>query len=353
MAQLQLPEPQDRIDPFCPYFGTCGGCTLQHFGPPSYFALKQELVESALRNAHVAADVRPVVEAHGDGRRRATLHARGKAVGYMQARSHELLDITHCPILVPALETRAVTLAHPIAATIGDCDIAYTATETGLDVAIKTERKFKAEKLTLLAQRSGLARMSLNGEMVIESRPPTVKMGKAMVEIPMASFLQATAMAEAELSKLVLEGVGKAKSVADLFCGMGPFALRLAEQAKVFAVDSDRLAIAALQKAVRFTQGLKPVTAQFRDLFREPLVPVELKDFDAVVFDPPRAGAEAQARELAKSKVRTVVAVSCEPRTFARDAAILVAGGYRLEKVTPVDQFAWSMHVEMVGVFRR
>ena len=189
--------------------------------------------------------------------------------------------------------------------------------------------------------------------MVIESRPPTVKMGKAMVEIPMASFLQATAMAEAELSKLVLEGVGKAKSVADLFCGMGPFALRLAEQAKVFAVDSDRLAIAALQKAVRFTQGLKPVTAQFRDLFREPLVPVELKDYDAVVFDPPRSGAEAQARELAKSKVKIVVGVSCDPRTFARDAAILVAGGYRLEKVTPVDQFAWSMHVEMVGVFRR
>ena len=353
MAQTPLPEPEDRVDPFCPYFGTCGGCTLQHFGPPSYFALKQELVESALRNAHVVADVRPVVEAHGDGHRRATLHARGKAVGYMQARSHELLDITHCPILVPALETRAVTLTHPIAATVGDCDVAYTATDTGLDVAVKTERDFKAERLTLLAQRSGLARLSLNGQMVIESRPPAIRMGKAMVEIPIASFLQATAMAEAELSKLVLEGVGNAKSVADLFCGVGPFALRLAEQAKVFAVDSDRLAIAALQKAVRFTQGLKPVTAQYRDLFREPLVPVELNGYDAVVFDPPRAGAEAQARELARSKVKTVVAVSCEPRTFAHDAAILVAGGYRLDTVTPVDQFAWSTHVEVVGVFRR
>ena len=176
---------------------------------------------------------------------------------------------------------------------------------------------------------------------------------QSMLRDTIASFLQATAMAEAELSKLVLEGVGNAKSTADLFCGVGPFALRLAEQAKVFAVDSDRLAIAALQKAVRFTQGLKPVTAQYRDLFREPLVPVELKDYDAVVFDPPRAGAEAQARELAKSKVKIVVGVSCDPRTFARDAAILVAGGYRLEKVTPVDQFAWSMHVEMVGVFRR
>jgi 23S rRNA (uracil1939-C5)-methyltransferase len=353
MAQTALPEPEDRIEPFCPYFGSCGGCTLQHFGPPSYLALKQELVESALRAAHVVADVGPVVEAHGDGRRRATLHARGKAVGYMQARSHELLDITHCPILVPALESRAVTLTHPIAATVGDCDVAYTATDTGLDVAVKTERKFKAERLTLLAQRSGLARMSLNGEIVLETRPPAIRMGKALVEIPVGSFLQATAMAEAELAKLVLEGVGKAKSVADLFCGMGPFTLRLAETAKVFAADADRPAIAALQKAVRHTQGLKPVTAQSRDLFRDPLAPVELKPYDAVVFDPPRAGAEAQSRELARSAVKTVVAVSCEPRTFARDAAILVAGGYRLEKVTPVDQFAWSMHVEIIGVFRK
>jgi len=218
---------------------------------------------------------------------------------------------------------------------------------------VRTERKFKPERLTLLAQRSGLARMSLNGEIVIESRAPTVRMGKAIVELPLASFLQATAMAEQVLARLVVEGVGSAKSVADLFSGLGPFTLRLAEHAKVFAADSDKAAIAALQKAVKHTQGLKPVTAVPRDLFREPLVPVELNVHDAVVFDPPRAGAEAQARELAKSKVKTVVAVSCDPRTFAHDAAILVGGGYRLETVTPVDQFAWSMHVEMVGVFRR
>ncbi len=160
-------------------------------------------------------------------------------------------------------------------------------------------------------------------------------------------------MAEGALAALVLDGVGNARSVADLFCGLGPFTLRLAERAKIFAADSDKPAIAALQLAVRHTQGLKPVSAMARDLFREPLVPVELKDYDAVVFDPPRAGAEGQARQLAASKVRTVVAVSCEPRTFARDAAILLAGGYRLEKLTPVDQFAWSTHVELVGVFRR
>jgi 23S rRNA (uracil1939-C5)-methyltransferase len=178
-------------------------------------------------------------------------------------------------------------------------------------------------------------------------------MGKAVVEIPVTSFLQATADAEAALARLVLDGVGPAKSVADLFSGVGPFTLRLAERAKVFAADADRAAIAALHKAVRHTQGLKPVTAVARDLFREPLAPVELNAYDAVVFDPPRAGAEAQARELVRAKVKTVVAVSCEPKTFARDAAILVEGGYRLETVTPVDQFAWSGHVEVVGVFRR
>lgn len=348
-----LDELQDRADPFCPYFGSCGGCTLQHLGPASYEALKRGLVDEALLAARIVAKLEPMLTAHGDGRRRATLHARGKAVGYMAARSHDLIDIVACPILVPALESRAAALTRPIAATIGDCDVAFTASDTGLDVAIRTDKKFKPEKLTLLAQRSDLARLSLNGEIVLQSRAPAVRMGKATVELPLGSFLQATAMAENVLSALVLDGVGQAKSVADLFCGMGPFTLRLAETAKVFAVDFDRPAIAALQHAVRFAKGLKPVTAKFRDLSREPLVQVELKEFDAVVFDPPRAGAEAQARELAKSKVNTVVAVSCEPRTFARDAAILIAGGYRLEKLTPVDQFAWSRHVELVGVFRR
>lgn len=348
-----LEPPEDRADPFCPYYERCGGCTLQHLGPASYTSYKRSLVESALRKDQVQATLEPLIPAHGDGRRRATLHARGTAVGYMAARSHDLVDIAVCPILVPALQERAPALTRPIAATIGDCDVAFTATDTGLDVAVRTDKRLKPEKLTLLAQRSDLARLSLNGELVLQSRPPAVRMGKASVEIPIGSFLQATAMAEDVLGALVVEGVGKAKSVADLFCGMGPFTFRLAERAKVYAADSDRAAIEALGKALRFTQGLKPVTAKARDLFREPMVPVELKDMDAVVFDPPRAGAEAQARELARSKVPVVVAVSCEPRTFARDAAILVAGGYRLEKLTPVDQFAWSTHVELVGVFRR
>jgi 23S rRNA (uracil1939-C5)-methyltransferase len=295
-----------------------------------------------------------MIAAHGAGRRRATLHAHGKAAGYMKAKSHELLDIASCPILVPALQSTAPAITRQIGATIGDCDVALTATATGLEVAAKTEKRGpKPETLTLLAQRLGVARMSLNGELVLEARAPIVKSGAADVALPPASFLQATALAEETLAALVLDGLGKAKHVADLFCGVGPFALRIAERAKVFAADADKPAIAALEQAVRHTKGLKPVRAVARDLFREPLYAIELDDFDAVVFDPPRAGAEAQSRELAKSKVKTVVAISCEPKTFARDAAILIEGGYRLEKLTPVDQFAWSAHVEIVGVFRR
>jgi 23S rRNA (uracil1939-C5)-methyltransferase len=354
-VSADLPEPaEDRAEPFCQYFGSCGGCSLQHFGPASYDAFKRQQAEEPLRRGHIEARLAPTIAAHGRGRRRATLHARGKAAGYMMARSHELLDIESCPILVPALQAAGPAIARQIAATIGDCDVALTATDTGLDVSIRTEKsKPKPERLTLLAQRLDLARLTLNGTLVLEARPPAVPIGKASVHVPAASFLQATALAEETLARLVLDGVGKAKSVADLFCGVGPFALRIAEKAKVFAADADKLALAALQHALNHTQGLKPVRIVARDLFREPLYTIELDDFDAVVFDPPRAGAEAQSRELAKSKVNTIVAVSCEPKTFARDAAILIAGGYGLETLTPVDQFAWSPHIELVGVFRR
>jgi 23S rRNA (uracil1939-C5)-methyltransferase len=226
-------------------------------------------------------------------------------------------------------------------------------TDTGLDMSVRSARKLRSEQLASFARTHRLARLIFNGEPVYMAQVPTLRMGKSVVELPPASFLQATAAAEEALAALVVAGVGAAKTVADLFCGVGPFALRLAGQARVYAADSDRLAVVALQKAVNHTQGFKPVTTQVRDLFRDPLAPIELDRHDAVVFDPPRAGAEAQARELARSKVKTVVAVSCDPTSFARDAGILVGGGYKLVSVTPVDQFAYAAHVELVAIFRR
>ncbi len=351
---LTILEPSaERAEPISPYFGRCGGCALQHMSGETYAGFKRGLVVWALEHAGVAAEVEPLLDATAPGRRRTTLHVRKAAAGYMRAKSHEVLDIDACPILVPVLSRNAPRIARALQKLAGDSDVAFTATDTGLDLSVKSERKLRPAQLAEFAQAHKLARLTFNGDTVFMARPPVVRMGKAVVEIPPASFLQATESAEATLSRLVLEGVGKAKAVADLFSGVGPFTLRLAETSRVYAADSDKPAIAALIKAVNHTQGLKPVEAKARDLFRDPLAPIELNPFDAVVFDPPRAGAEQQAKELARSKVKTVVAVSCEPKTFSRDAAILIAGGYRLERVVPVDQFAYSTHVEVVGVFRR
>jgi 23S rRNA (uracil1939-C5)-methyltransferase len=223
-------------------------------------------------------------------------------------------------------------------------------------VSARAERKVLEREHANLAQFVSalkIARLSVNGEVIATAIPPRLKLGKAEVALPPGGFLQASLAGEETLARLVREGIGKAKGVADLFCGIGPFAFRLAETAKVEAFDSDRAAIAALGAAAKASSGLKPLRAEVRDLFKAPLVPNELKPFDAVVFDPPRAGAEAQAKQLARSAVRTVVAVSCDAGTFARDAAILVEGGYTLKQVTAVDQFKWSSHVEVVAVFTR
>jgi 23S rRNA (uracil1939-C5)-methyltransferase len=342
-----------RAAPICPHFTMCGGCQLQHLPQAQYAEFKRSLVTTALSFLGIETEVAPLVDARGAGRRRATLHARREGAGYMMQRSHDLYAVDHCPILVPEL-AKAPEIAHAIWQSVGDCDVSFTAALTGLDIAVRTEKRAPVARLTPFAQRQkGLARLALNGEMVLQNAAPMVRMGKAMVDLPIGSFLQATVAAESALAALVIEGLAGRKAVADLFSGTGPFAFRIAETSKVAAFDSDRPAVAALEKAVRNTQGLKPVTAKVRDLFRDPLAAIELKDFDGAVFDPPRAGAEAQSKELAQSRLKTVVGVSCEPRTFARDAKILIDGGYTLERVTPVDQFAYSTHVEIVGVFRR
>ncbi len=351
LLSIDTPSP-GRSAPFCGHFTFCGGCALQHLSPALYADFKHGLVEVPLRRLGIETAVAPLLDAQGEGRRRATLHATRAGAGFMAPRSHQLRDLDRCPILTPTLAA-APDIARAAQAVAGHCDVGFTATDTGIDVVVRPEKRADPRRLVELGTRFRFARLSLGNELVWQSAIPTVRMGKANVELPPGSFLQATAAAEEALSALVLSGIGKAKTVLDLFCGVGPFALRLAERAKVTAADSDGPAIAALQKAVRNTQGLKPVTALARDLFRNPYAPAELAGFDAAVLDPPRAGAEAQVRELARTKLRTIVYVSCDPKTFARDAAILTAAGWRLETVTPVDQFAYSTHVEIVGVFRR
>ncbi len=360
---LRIDTPSaERIAPVCPHFAVCGGCQTQHWNFTRYRDWKRGLVVEALRQAGLDAPVGEMIDAHGEGRRRAVFHARRGGrdvldVGFAAYRAHVIVPIDRCPVLAPSLEG-AIPAAWAIAEALGAAkplDVQVTATDVGLDVDVRGSGPLGAGQtaaLARLADTHRLARLTRHGDLVVQRTPPSLRIGKATVALPPGAFLQATAEGEAVLARLVIEHVGKAKSIADLFCGVGPFALRLAERARVTAADLDAPAVAALREAAK-ASGLKPVTAEARDLFRRPLAPAELKAVAAVVFDPPRQGAEAQARQLAASKVPLVIVVSCNAATFARDARILVDGGYWLTAVTPVDQFRYSAHVEIVGRFER
>jgi 23S rRNA (uracil1939-C5)-methyltransferase len=354
----------ERIAPFCKYFGVCGGCAIQHWQPDRYRAWKRQIVIDTLAHAKIECFVDEIVDAHGAGRRRITAHARCDGervshVGFAAAGSHAIIDIDACPILDPGLHgalDAARALAQVLKLTAKPLDIQVTATSSGLDVDVRGSGPLPSSIITTLsklAEAHKLARLTRHGELVLMRTPPVVTMGAAQVTLPPGSFLQATVAGEEALAELVLAHCKGAKNIADLFCGVGPFALRLAAKSRVSAFDSDAGAVFALQKAATSTSGLKPIKAEQRDLFRRPLMPQELRDFDAVVFDPPRQGALAQVQQLAKSKIPVVVAVSCNVATFARDARILIDGGYRIEGVTPVDQFRHTPHVELVARFRK
>jgi 23S rRNA (uracil1939-C5)-methyltransferase len=350
----------ERVTPICPHFGVCGGCAVQHWEMDRYRDWKRDLVATALRQAGLDAQVAELIDAHGEGRRRAVFHARRGThdvleVGFSAARAHHLVAIDHCPILANSLDgalKAAWAIAEALDPTRKPLDIHVTSTDAGLDVDVRGSGALTAPLVSALAAicaKHNLARLTRHGELVAQARIPTLRIGKAIMQLPPAAFLQATTDGEATLAQLVLSACTGATRVADLFSGIGPFALRVAEGARVFAADNDEAALTALKRAAGSTAGLKPVQVERRDLFRRPLAAAELKNFDAVVFDPPRQGAEMQARELAESKVPCVVAVSCNPGTFARDVRELVRGGYRLNVVTPVDQFRYSAHVEIVA----
>ncbi|MCA3598243.1 MAG: class I SAM-dependent RNA methyltransferase [Methylobacterium sp.] len=356
----------DRVLPPCPHFTRCGGCAVQHWAGERIAEWKRERVATALRRAKIAAQVLPARVAHGAGRRRVTLHVRypkapgGRIeAGFMQARSHALVDLDSCPLLVPALAPApeiARGIGHILRGVAKPLDVQVTACDAGIDCDIRGSGPLVdglRQKLIAFARERDLARLSLHGERLIEARVPVLTFDGLTAYLPPGSFLQATAEAEATLAGFAVEALKDTRHVADLFCGLGPFALRLARHVKVSAIDSDKGAIEALSRSIRANPGGKPLVAEARDLFRRPFFAPDLKPFDAVLMDPPRQGAEAQARELAKSKVAKVVSISCDPESFARDARILVDGGFRLEPVTPVDQFRYSAHVEVMAVFAR
>ena len=359
LLAVETPSPE-RIAPICPHFGICGGCAVQHWRSENYRAWKRDLVVAALHQAGIDAPVAELIDAHGEGRRRAVFHARRSArdvleVGFSAARAHHIVAIDRCPILAKNLDgalQAAWAIAEALKPAAKPLDIQVTATESGLDVDVRGSGPLTAPLTTALARVAAardLARLTRHGELIAQQRVPMLRVGKTTVQLPPAAFLQATEEGEAVLARLVLDHCVGAGAIADLFAGVGPFALRLGERSRVLAVDDDEGALAALKRAAAATSGLKPVDAERRDLFRRPLMLEELDGFDAVVFDPPRQGALAQARALAASALPLIVAVSCNPGTFARDLRLLIDGGYRLGAVTPVDQFRYSPHVEIVA----
>ena len=361
----------DRATPPCPHFGDCGGCALQHWTDGAYLDWKREQVIHALGREGLEAEVARTAATPPHARRRVALHARRRAdgtvaLGFKARKSWRVVDLRTCVIAdprivaaLPALADLAAALfEHPKSAP----SLHVTATEAGLDVDVTgVERRTGGglsgdarARAIAAAQAADLARLSLAGEVLVMRRPPVVTFGRARVVLPPGGFLQASPQAEAIMVAEVAGAARGARRIADLFCGAGTFTFPLAEIAPVLAADAGGDAVAALNAGRRTASGLKGIEAQTRDLFRRPLSPFDLKGVDVAVIDPPRAGAIEQIRQLVDArKIERVAYVSCNPATFARDAAALVAGGYRLERVLPVDQFLWSAHVELVATFRR
>ncbi|HEY0437603.1 MAG TPA: class I SAM-dependent RNA methyltransferase [Phenylobacterium sp.] len=359
----------DRVTPPCPHFGRCGGCALQHWAHEPYLAWKMARLAGTLARQGIETQILPAFAAGPETRRRVALHARrggrdAARLGYKARKSWDLVDIAVCPIsdpaiqaAIPALKRLAAPLfEHPKSAPT----LHVTLTASGLDIDISgVERKsggLSADARVQLADRAAqadFARVTIDGEVAYQARSPQVRLGPAVVTLPPGAFLQATPGAETAMAAFVAEAATGAARIADLYCGVGTFTFRLAEIAPVLAVDFDPGAIRALSGALASAPGLHGVTAEARDLVRRPVLAEELKKTDLAVFDPPRAGAAEQTGELARSGVARVIGVSCNPATFARDARMLIDAGFALERLLPVDQFLWSPHVELVGVFGR
>lgn len=364
IQDVKIVTPSDqRVKPICPHFKSCGGCQLMHASDGFVADWKAEVIKHALAAHDLEADVRETVTSPPKSRRRAAFSARrtkkGAQVGFHARASDTIVDIPNCQLLDPSLMAAVPIIAELVqlaGSRKAELTALTTVTDHGLDMAVTGGKPADGALRVALGQfceTRKLARLSWDGDVIAMRLPPTHQFGPARVLPPAGSFLQATKQGETDLVSHVQSIIGPSAKVADLFSGCGTFALPLAQSAEVHAVEGDADMIKALDRGWRDAVGLKRVTSQARDLFRRPLMPDELNRFDAVVIDPPRAGAQAQIAEIAASAVPLVAYVSCNPVTFARDAAQLVQAGYRLDWVTPIDQFRWSTHIELVAKFSK
>lgn len=366
-AAVEIKErSNERVLPICKHFGTCGSCSLQHWQETSYAKWKEDLVRSALAFAGVEAVAGPIKSYPVAGRRRATFTA-SKAMGELEfgyniAQSHDLVDLSECPILLPSLAAAlphlkaAMTLALPKRS---EAKVHVTAAANGIDCVIEAPALQAAaqEKLIHAFDAAGIIRAVWNADVIFQRASPVIVFDRVHVALPPGAFLQADAACQADMAHFVSEALAGAKvgngNICDLFAGLGAFTFPAARVAPVTAYEADNAAVSALQEAARTAKGVKKVEAVTRDLFRNPLGPIELNTFKAVILDPPREGAEAQCKAIAASKQETVVMLSCNPTSFARDAAILKNGGFSIVRLNVFDQFRFSTHVEIAGLFVR
>ena len=359
-----------RQEPSCPHFGRCGGCALQHVSPPAYAEAKLSWLLAALRHRGLPTDaVAPLATLPPGTRRRARLAMRrprgapSAEIGFHQRASHRIVDMAACAVLHPkliALVAPLRGLAASVLAPGGAGAASLTLADSGVDLLLELDaapQLAALEALAAFAETHDLARLGWRAGReaapVALRRPVRISFGGVPVDLPEECFLQASVEADLLLTDRVLAGSGAADAIADLYAGIGTFSFALAARARVYAAEGDAASLAALRAAAARAGLQTRVTAEQRDLEAHPLTAEELAGFDAVVFDPPRAGARAQSARLAASRVPTIVAVSCHPASFSRDARTLVDGGYRLVSVEPIDSFIWSPHLELVARFTR
>lgn len=353
----------DRVAPPCRHFKSCGGCAMQHASDEFVAGWKQDIVARALAAHGLTPDFRAIATSPVQSRRRAKFAGRrtkkGALVGFHGKASHTLIDVPDCQLVTPALLASMPALQELTllaASRKGEVDLTVTETALGADVLVGTDKDLTPDlrvTLATLANAHGLSRLVWNNEPVVTINPPDQDFGGTKVAPPPGAFLQATKSGEIALLSAVDEITAGAGRIVDLFAGCGTFTLPLAKRAELHAVESETAMLQALDRGWRAGRNLRRVTTEARDLFRRPLEPDELNRFDAAVIDPPRAGAEAQIDALARSDIRTIAMVSCNPVTFARDAKVLIAAGFAMPWVQVVDQFRWSPHVEIVSPFTR
>ncbi|MBI1244872.1 MAG: hypothetical protein GC202_07690 [Alphaproteobacteria bacterium] len=357
---------RERVAPPCAHFGTCGGCAVQHLADDAYAGWKTALVKAALAARGLDVAIEPMVRIAAPTRRRAELAARrtpeGVTLGFHESASGAIVDLASCAVLVPPLVALLPALRKLLAESLrpGEtCDLHVTAADNGVDLLV-TGRSPDTRRRAALADFAAANRIVRIAwrrnpgdapEIVALHEAPRIDIGGVAVVPPPGAFLQAARAAEEALAGEAMDAIGKAKRVVDLYAGLGTFSFPLA--GRVHAVEGDAAASAAMLAAARAAGRAGRITCEARDLARRPLLPEELDDYDAAIFDPPREGAGEQARHLAASTVPVVVGISCNPATFARDARTLVDGGYELKRVVPVDQFRWTGHVELVAIFAK